>query len=50
MVYRPISGVLIFLCIMSLLWPLFAAWRSKQKEAKVTELTGSKAERDVRDA
>ena len=32
MVYRPISGILILLCIMSLLWPLIAAWRAKQEK------------------
>ncbi|MGD1973344.1 MAG: tripartite tricarboxylate transporter permease [Desulfobacterales bacterium] len=32
MVFRPISGVLIFLCLMSLLWPIFAALRAKHKK------------------
>ena len=32
LVFRPISGMLIFLCVASLLWPLFASWRSKHKK------------------
>ena len=31
LVFRPISGILITLCVLSLLWPLYAMWRSKQK-------------------
>jgi putative tricarboxylic transport membrane protein len=31
LVFRPISGVLITLCIFSLLWPAYAMWRSKQR-------------------
>ena len=50
MVYRPISGVLIFLCIMSLLWPLIAAWRSKKKETVITRMTSPDRERGIRDA
>jgi putative tricarboxylic transport membrane protein len=50
MVYRPISGVLIFLCIMSLLWPLFAAWRSKKKDAGLTKLTASEQKPEIHDA
>lgn len=32
MVLRPISGVLIALCLMSLLWPAYAAWRAKHRK------------------
>jgi putative tricarboxylic transport membrane protein len=35
MVYRPISGALIFLCVMSLLWPIFAALKAKHRQAGV---------------
>jgi putative tricarboxylic transport membrane protein len=35
MVYRPISGGLIFLCVMSLLWPIFAALKAKYRQAGV---------------
>lgn len=31
MVFRPISGVLILFCILSLLWPIFASWRAKRQ-------------------
>jgi len=31
MFLRPISLVLIALCIISALWPLYASWRSKEK-------------------
>jgi putative tricarboxylic transport membrane protein len=31
LVFRPISGILITLCIFSLLWPLYAMWRSRGK-------------------
>jgi putative tricarboxylic transport membrane protein len=37
MVLRPISGVLIALCLMSALWPLFASWRAKRKSACACE-------------
>ncbi|MFO8090303.1 MAG: tripartite tricarboxylate transporter permease [Desulfatiglandaceae bacterium] len=37
MVLRPISGVLIALCLMSALWPLFASWRAKRKNACACE-------------
>jgi putative tricarboxylic transport membrane protein len=32
MVFRPISAVLIALCIMSACWPLFASWRAKKRD------------------
>lgn len=32
MVFRPISGVLIAMCLISLLWPLYASWRAKHKK------------------
>jgi TctA family transporter len=41
MVYRPISGVLILLCLMSLLWPIFAALRAKPKKAGVVNKSAS---------
>jgi putative tricarboxylic transport membrane protein len=41
MVFRPISGVLIFLCLMSLLWPIFAALRAKHKKAGVVNTSAS---------
>jgi TctA family transporter len=47
MVYRPISGVLIFLCVMSLLWPIFAALKAKRKQAGVNH-TFSSAEKEDR--
>jgi putative tricarboxylic transport membrane protein len=37
MVLRPISGVLIALCLMSALWPLFASWRTKRKRGRACE-------------
>jgi putative tricarboxylic transport membrane protein len=33
MVYRPISGILIALSLMSLLWPLYASLKAKRKKA-----------------
>jgi TctA family transporter len=41
MVYRPISGVLIFLCVMSLLWPIFAALKARHKKACVDNTSSS---------
>jgi len=41
MVYRPISGVLILLCLMSLLWPIFVALRAKHKKAGVVNKSAS---------
>jgi putative tricarboxylic transport membrane protein len=41
MTYRPISGVLIVLCLMSLLWPIFAALRAKHKKAGVVNKSPS---------
>jgi len=35
MVFRPISGVLIALCVLSLCWPLIASWRLKKKKGEV---------------
>jgi putative tricarboxylic transport membrane protein len=32
LVFRPISGLLILLCVFSLLWPLYTLWRSKQEK------------------
>jgi putative tricarboxylic transport membrane protein len=32
MVFRPISGVLIALCLLSLLWPIYASWRAKHRK------------------
>ncbi len=37
MVFRPISMVLIALCLMSALWPLYANWRAKHKKAAACE-------------
>ena len=37
MVFRPISLVLIALCLMSALWPLYANWRAKHKKTAVCE-------------
>ncbi len=37
MIFRPISLVLIALCLMSLLWPVFASWKEKQRSAKSGE-------------
>ena len=34
MIFRPISGVLIALSLMSLCWPVFAAWKAKRRAAK----------------
>ncbi len=31
MVFRPISLVLIGLCVMSALWPVFSGWRARRK-------------------
>ena len=31
LVFRPISGVLIGLCLLSMLWPIYAMWRVKKK-------------------
>jgi putative tricarboxylic transport membrane protein len=36
LIFRPISGVLICLCVLSLLWPIYAKWRSRQKQEIVT--------------
>ena len=33
MVFRPISGVLILLCVASFMWPLYAAYRAKKRAA-----------------
>jgi putative tricarboxylic transport membrane protein len=30
MIFRPISAVLIAMCIMSALWPIYASWRAKK--------------------
>ena len=49
MVFRPISGVLIFLCIASLLWPLLAAWRHKKQEAGIAPKSASEEVREVQD-
>lgn len=35
LVFRPISAVLIGLCLLSLLWPVYTAWRSRQKQQLV---------------
>lgn len=32
MVFRPVSLVLIALCLMSALWPLYAGWRAKRRK------------------
>ena len=32
LVFRPISGILIGLCLLSLLWPLYTMWRSRQNK------------------
>lgn len=37
MIFRPISLVLISLCLMSLLWPVFASWKEKLRSAKSGE-------------
>jgi putative tricarboxylic transport membrane protein len=42
MVFRPISGVLIFLCLMSLLWPIFVALRAKHKKVGGVNTSSSK--------
>jgi putative tricarboxylic transport membrane protein len=34
MIFRPISAVLIALCLMSAFWPLFASWRAKKQPKK----------------
>jgi putative tricarboxylic transport membrane protein len=34
MVFRPISIVLIGLCIMSALWPIYAAWRARRRKQR----------------
>ena len=39
MTMRPIAGVLIGLCVMSALWPVFASLRAR-KRARMTERTG----------
>ncbi|MCG8639518.1 MAG: tripartite tricarboxylate transporter permease [Desulfobacterales bacterium] len=31
LVFRPISGILIALCLFSLMWPVYAMWRSKRR-------------------
>jgi len=36
LIFRPISGVLICLCVLALLWPIYAKWRSRQKQEIVT--------------
>jgi putative tricarboxylic transport membrane protein len=33
MVFRPISGFLIFLCVASFLWPVYASYKAKKKAA-----------------
>ena len=38
MVFRPISLVLIGLCLMSALWPLFSAWRSGRKHRRPLQI------------
>ncbi|WP_167495816.1 MULTISPECIES: tripartite tricarboxylate transporter permease [Desulfosediminicola] len=35
MVFRPISGFLIALCVLSLCWPLIASWRAKKNKGEV---------------
>jgi putative tricarboxylic transport membrane protein len=37
MVLRPISLVLIALCLISALWPLFAGWRAKHRQPSTCE-------------
>ncbi|MBT6611974.1 MAG: C4-dicarboxylate ABC transporter permease [Deltaproteobacteria bacterium] len=37
MVFRPISLILIFMCLLSALWPLFAAWRMKKRQGLVSQ-------------
>ncbi|MBU2648448.1 MAG: tripartite tricarboxylate transporter permease [bacterium] len=37
MIFRPISLILIFLCLMSALWPLFVSWRIKRKKDPVVK-------------
>ncbi|MBW2041996.1 MAG: tripartite tricarboxylate transporter permease [Deltaproteobacteria bacterium] len=37
MVFRPISLVLIALCLMSALWPLYADWRAKRRKPNACE-------------
>ncbi len=32
LIFRPISGVLIGLCLLSLLWPVYAMWRARKKQ------------------
>lgn len=43
MVFRPISLVLIALCLMSALWPLYAGWRAKHRKATACETEGDHA-------
>ena len=35
MVLRPISLVLIFMCLLSALWPVFASWRAKKRQEPI---------------
>ncbi|MCG8337233.1 MAG: tripartite tricarboxylate transporter permease [Proteobacteria bacterium] len=37
MVLRPISLVLIFFCLLSAFWPVYASWRAKKKSAPVAK-------------
>lgn len=37
MVLRPISLVLVFMCLLSALWPVIASWRSKRKTKSVSK-------------
>ena len=43
MVFRPISLVLIALCLMSALWPLYAGWRAKHRKPTACETEGHDA-------